>query len=330
MVDKTAKPRPSATKAAPRRLSSPSITGLFDPYMQDRGGAWRTSTATPPAFTCRWISEGADEDIAALPQHLGTQGRWHAVWLALSPQDMAHWRSPQRQPIGTTLLQALADLVHQLVIYVPQHGALLALIQCRDPGQIVAVAKDMGRLLDNGMAVPFIVQDTAETGPFAERCAQYAKPITPLVTAEAPALMLDERTRFRLTAHQLAMRAQRTQAHILLIEDDPSTVMLLGALIDKRWSCASAANAADAADTYRRVVPNVVFLDIGLPDMNGLELLSRLLAGDPEAYIVMLTANATGANVQAALKAGAKGFLAKPFTRERIQGALNKALAPLA
>ncbi len=325
MVTRTAPPAPAATAAARGTVNTP-LTGLFDPYLNDRGGAWASTKAPRNAFRCHWACDHADEDIAALPiQFSARQDDWHALWLALPPADMALWRTPQRQPIGTAMLEAFADRVVSVTVFVPHHGALLVLIQLRPHVDVAPLARELGRVLDNTTGMPVLIQHVSNSGPFAERCATYAnRPTTPLIVA--PKLNLDERTTFRLTDTQRAMRNQRDQAQILLVEDDPSTLMLLTALIDKQWGCGNASDAAQAVDEYRRMVPDIVFLDIGLPDMNGLELLKRLLAGDPDAHVVMLTANATNANVQTALRSGAKGFLAKPFTRERLHTAIGAAL----
>lgn len=64
--------------------------------------------------------------------------------------------------------------------------------------------------------------------------------------------------------------------------------------------------------------PDVVFLDIHLPDMKGHEVLKRLRLLDPTAYVVMLSGDSVRENVAFAQEYGAAGFIRKPFPKERI------------
>lgn len=110
---------------------------------------------------------------------------------------------------------------------------------------------------------------------------------------------------------------------IMVVEDDPSTNLLLTMLLDDMVKTCSAANAVQAAQAYEIYIPALVFLDLGLPDMNGLTLLKHIKAADANARVIILTANATRENLQAARTLGADGFLAKPFTRAKLQEALQ-------
>ena len=111
---------------------------------------------------------------------------------------------------------------------------------------------------------------------------------------------------------------------ILVIEDDPSTGLLLTTLLGDMAKTTLAENAYNAARAYEIHLPALVFLDLGLPDMDGLALLKLIKAADADARVVILTANATRENLQAATQCGASGFLAKPFTRAKLQEALQK------
>ncbi len=55
-----------------------------------------------------------------------------------------------------------------------------------------------------------------------------------------------------------------------------------------------------------------------MPDVTRHELLEKIITIDPEAYIIMLSGNASQANIVQAMSLGAKGFIAKPFSREKI------------
>lgn len=61
-----------------------------------------------------------------------------------------------------------------------------------------------------------------------------------------------------------------------------------------------------------------MFLDINLPDISGHDVLARLRDIDPQIYAVMLSGHTQSENVMEALKMGAKGFVSKPFTKEKL------------
>lgn len=105
-----------------------------------------------------------------------------------------------------------------------------------------------------------------------------------------------------------------------MVEDDPATLQVLEHLLTqlRTVDVLSARNAADAVVLYRRNAPDMVFLDLGLPEIDGLTLLAKLREADPAGRVVILTANAYRSNLEQASRLGAAGFLAKPFTPAKI------------
>ena len=85
-------------------------------------------------------------------------------------------------------------------------------------------------------------------------------------------------------------------------------------------------NGEEIVRHYNQLRPDITMLDINMPKKNGLEALAEILAINPQAFVVMVSAESTADNVQAALKAGAKGFIAKPYNSNRIKAILNKFL----
>ena len=83
-------------------------------------------------------------------------------------------------------------------------------------------------------------------------------------------------------------------------------------LADAQIEVVAEANSGETACTdYARVKPDVVVLDLAMPGMGGLEALRRLLAHDPDARVLALSAHEDTAHPQRALRAGALGYLAK-------------------
>ncbi len=76
--------------------------------------------------------------------------------------------------------------------------------------------------------------------------------------------------------------------------------------------------ATYALDKYTNIAPDILFLDINLPDVTGHELLEKILILDPDAYVIMLSGNCDRDNITQAISKGAKGFIAKPFTKDKL------------
>lgn len=113
-------------------------------------------------------------------------------------------------------------------------------------------------------------------------------------------------------------RAARLPIHVMIVEDDALTRRLVSGSLKDRYALISATNAEEAVSSYLMHAPDIVFLDIGLPDASGFDVLKRILDSDPEAYVVMFSANSYLDNVTAALTNGAAGFIAKPFKKEKM------------
>lgn len=83
-------------------------------------------------------------------------------------------------------------------------------------------------------------------------------------------------------------------------------------------------NGLQALEVYEAHKPDLVFMDITMPEMDGIEALKRLRALDPEARVVMCTALGQQSMVIEAVKSGAKDFIVKPFQPERVLQAVEK------
>lgn len=112
-------------------------------------------------------------------------------------------------------------------------------------------------------------------------------------------------------------RRLRTAPHLMMIEDDTFSSRLVETSL-KQYRFTTLHSAQGALTLYADIAPNLIFLDINLPDVTGHELLARILAIDPDAYVIMLSGNADRENVMQAMSKGAKGFVAKPFTRDKL------------
>ena len=95
-------------------------------------------------------------------------------------------------------------------------------------------------------------------------------------------------------------------------------------LLEGGYSVSEAVSGSEAVDIYKTQAPDCVLLDITMPDMDGLTALEQIREYDPDARIAMVTAMGAQSIVMEALKAGAKDFVVKPFTKDRVMAAVRK------
>lgn len=113
-------------------------------------------------------------------------------------------------------------------------------------------------------------------------------------------------------------RTGRDHAELMVIEDDVFSARLVEGALRKHYPVTTLHSAEKALQTYCDKAPDMVLLDINLPDVDGHALLEGILRMDPEAYVVMLSAHSDAENVTRALQRGAKGFVTKPFSHEKL------------
>ncbi|HEY3784645.1 MAG TPA: response regulator [Steroidobacteraceae bacterium] len=87
----------------------------------------------------------------------------------------------------------------------------------------------------------------------------------------------------------------------------------------------SAANGVDAIEMFRKTDPDVVTMDLTMPQMDGIECIAKLVELKPAVRILVISALADKATAVEAMEKGANGFLNKPFTDRQ----LNEAIADL-
>lgn len=122
----------------------------------------------------------------------------------------------------------------------------------------------------------------------------------------------------------LKRRSIRKRPEMLIVEDDHFTQRLIAKTVDPRIHVTFADNAKDALLHYITLAPDMVLLDIGLPDINGHEVMRHILAVDGDAYVVMLSGNADTHNVIRSVENGAQGFIGKPFNRTKLSAYTHK------
>ncbi|CDF59307.1 response regulator [Thermobrachium celere] len=117
-------------------------------------------------------------------------------------------------------------------------------------------------------------------------------------------------------------------ARVLIVDDAAFMRMMLKDILTKNGYevIGEAPNGAKAVEIYKAERPDVVTMDITMPEMDGIQAVKEIKAFDPNAKIIMCSAMGQQAMVMEAIKSGARDFIVKPFQPERVLEALKKVL----
>jgi two-component system chemotaxis response regulator CheY len=117
-------------------------------------------------------------------------------------------------------------------------------------------------------------------------------------------------------------------ARILIADDAAFMRMMIKNILTQNGHevVGEAANGAEAVARYAELKPDVMTMDITMPEKDGIEALKEIIAADPAAKVVMCSALGQEAKVIESIRSGAKDFVVKPFQQERVLSAVTKAL----
>ena len=115
-------------------------------------------------------------------------------------------------------------------------------------------------------------------------------------------------------------------AKVMICDDAAFMRMMIKDILTKNGYeiAAEAENGQKAVEKYPEAKPDLVLMDITMPEMDGIEALKKIKALDPGAKIIMCSAMGQQAMVIEAIQAGAKDFIVKPFQAERVLEAVKK------
>jgi len=116
---------------------------------------------------------------------------------------------------------------------------------------------------------------------------------------------------------------------ILVVEDDPDIREFLEEILrEQNYTVYTAEKGTQALKLVEKISPNLIILDLGLPDLNGEAVCSRIKKYNPEIPIIILTASEDTQDVVSSFDKGADDYVNKPFVNEellaRIKGQLRK------
>jgi two-component system chemotaxis response regulator CheY len=117
-------------------------------------------------------------------------------------------------------------------------------------------------------------------------------------------------------------------AKILIVDDAEFLRVRLNKILDMEgYEVFQAENGSKAVATYKEQHPDVVLMDVTMPEMDGLAALKEIISFDSHAKVVMLTALGQESVVLEAVKSGARDFIVKPFEHDRVMKAISKLLS---
>ncbi len=114
--------------------------------------------------------------------------------------------------------------------------------------------------------------------------------------------------------------------NILICDDAAFMRMMIKDILTKNGYniVGEAENGAKAVEKYSELKPDLVLMDITMPEMDGIEALKKIKASDPNASIIMCSAMGQQAMVIESIQSGAKDFIVKPFQADRVLEAVQK------
>ena len=115
----------------------------------------------------------------------------------------------------------------------------------------------------------------------------------------------------------------------ILISDDAAFMrMMIKDILTKNGYnvVGEAENGARAVEKYNELKPDLVLMDITMPEMDGIQALKKIKENDPSALVIMCSAMGQQAMVIESIQSGAKDFIVKPFQADRVLEAVKKAI----
>ena len=114
--------------------------------------------------------------------------------------------------------------------------------------------------------------------------------------------------------------------NILICDDAAFMRMMIKDILSKNGYTVAgeAENGVKAVEKYNELKPDLVLMDITMPEMDGIQALKNLKAADSGAKVIMCSAMGQQAMVIESIQAGAKDFIVKPFQAERVLEAVKK------
>lgn len=117
-------------------------------------------------------------------------------------------------------------------------------------------------------------------------------------------------------------------ATILIVDDSALSRKKLKAILERAGHeiVGEACDGAEAFEKFTALLPDIVTMDITMPNIDGITVLKKIMEHHPQAKVLMITALGKGDKILEALDAGAKNYITKPYEEEQILRSIEEAL----
>ncbi len=113
-------------------------------------------------------------------------------------------------------------------------------------------------------------------------------------------------------------RERRDRSLVMLVEDDRFTAAHASSILGNDYDIVVARSGEEAVIEYIKHAPDIVYLDIHMPGISGLDALKSIQAVDPKSYVVIVSVDSSTNSLIKGKHNGMKGFIKKPFTKNRL------------
>lgn len=133
------------------------------------------------------------------------------------------------------------------------------------------------------------------------------------------------------SAGQTQPEMSKKRISIVIADDNDMMRSILRAMLrgEEYDVVGEARNGQSAIDVVNRMKPDIVCMDVMMPEKNGIEALCEIKIARPKTEVIMITSNSDPETVQESIQNGASGFIIKPFNAARVLDALAKVSARL-
>jgi two-component system chemotaxis response regulator CheY len=188
------------------------------------------------------------------------------------------------------------------VIFICNSRDILALVQTGNAANTANLSKEINETMPEHSCTASAGKATAEG----------------LLTIQVKLQERDEEE-IKQVSHLFKARQQRSNNVIMVADDDNFMRSVIAKTFVDRAHVLAIDETIDIVEAYLEHLPDILFLDIHLPKISGIQLLEEILNFDDSAHIIIISSDSRKDNVLDAKKLGAKGFLAKPLNKEKLE-----------
>lgn len=131
--------------------------------------------------------------------------------------------------------------------------------------------------------------------------------------------------------HSRLIDMLKTRTTVMIVDDNDMMRSILRAMLrgEEYEVVGEARNGSVAVDMAERLKPQIICMDVMMPEKNGIDALCEIRATRPDTAVIMITSNADPDTVQESIQNGASGFIVKPFNAARVLDTLEKVASRL-